>query len=62
MIIKLIIKYCDNCNIKFTDSYENVKDLEKDSAMAGWTNRAVPNSSVWDLCPECSKKATSELR
>lgn len=62
MIIKLILKYCDNCNIKFDDSYEDVKDLEQYSAQAGWTKRNVPNGSVWDLCPKCSNKTNAELR
>ena len=62
MIIKLILKYCDNCNAKFADGYEDVKELDTDSIKAGWTKRAVPNSIVWDLCPECSKKPTSKLR
>ena len=62
MTIKLIIKYCDNCNTKFDDGYEDAKEIDDDSSAAGWTKRTVPNGSVWDLCPACSKKPTSKLR
>jgi hypothetical protein len=62
MIIQLLIKYCDNCKTKFEDSDETAESIEIYSEQAGWTKRPVPNGSVWDLCPVCSKKLTNELR
>ena len=47
---------CDACNKReFNEGDESEDDVIWNALFNGWSQRKVPNGSIWDLCPECSE-------
>lgn len=56
MIIKTFQLRCDCCGDAYLDEGdESEDDLLSHALSLGWDFRKVPNGSIWDLCPKCSK-------